>query len=83
MKTASVRDLRNHHTTLLRWIRAGEEVLITQRGIVIARLSPESSKSAAVVHWADSPEVRRNRSAERVLSAAESASLIAEASGKW
>lgn len=83
MKTASVRDLKNHHTTLLRWISAGEEVLITQRGIVIARLSPEPPKTAAIVNWADSPEVRRNRSAEPVLSATESASLIAEASGKW
>ena len=83
MKTASVRDLRNHHTTLLRWIKAGEEVLITRRGIVIARLTPESPKTTAVVNWADSPEVRRNRSAEPMLTATESASLIAEAGEKW
>lgn len=83
MKTATVRDLRNHYTTLLRWISAGEEVLITQRGKVIARLSPEMPESSAAVNWADTPEVRRDRSADRRLSAKESAALLAEAGGKW
>jgi antitoxin (DNA-binding transcriptional repressor) of toxin-antitoxin stability system len=83
MKTATVRDLRNHYTTLLRWIRAGEEVLITQRGVVIARLSPESAQSSGRVNWADSPEVTRDRRGETMLTAEESAVLIAEAGGKW
>ncbi len=83
MKTATVRDLRNRYTSLLRWISAGEEILITQRGVVIARLSPETARTAHAVNWADAPEVRRDRSHERVLGAAQSAALIAEAGGKW
>ncbi len=83
MKIATVRDLRNQYTSLLRWIHAGEEVLIPQMGSVIARLSPASSPSAAVVNWAESPEVMRDRSKDTVLSAKQSASLLAEASGKW
>ena len=83
MKTATVRDLRNHYTSLLRWVSAGEEVLITQRGKVIARLSPESAQTAQVVDWASSPEVLRDRSGEHVLSAEQSTAILAEAGGKW
>jgi antitoxin (DNA-binding transcriptional repressor) of toxin-antitoxin stability system len=42
MKTATVRELRNRYTQLLEWIDAGEEIRITRRGIVIARLVPEN-----------------------------------------
>ncbi|MGI8603017.1 MAG: type II toxin-antitoxin system Phd/YefM family antitoxin [Verrucomicrobiales bacterium] len=83
MKTATVRDLRNRYTSLLRWISAGEEVLITRKGVVIARLSPETAQSAQIVNWADSPEVRRDRSGDTVLRAAQSTAIIAEAGGKW
>lgn len=83
MKTATVRELRNNYTTLLRWISAGEEVLITRRGKVIARLSPEAESAREVVDWANSPEVRRDRSGDSCLTAEQSAALIAEAGGKW
>jgi len=83
MKTASVRDLRNKYTSVLRWISAGEDVLITQRGTVIARLSPETERTAQVVDWASSPEVLRDRSGDAVLSAEQSARILAEAGGRW
>ncbi len=83
MKTATVRDLRNRYTTVLRWVSAGEDVLITQRGRVIARLSPETAESAQSVDWASSPEVLRDRSEDQVLSAEQSAEILAEAGGKW
>jgi len=83
MKTASVRDLRNRYTTVLRWVSAGEEVLITRRGVVIARLSPETDQSAQAVDWASSPEVLRDRSGESQLSAEQSAEILAEAGGRW
>jgi antitoxin (DNA-binding transcriptional repressor) of toxin-antitoxin stability system len=82
MKTATVRDLRNRYTSLLRWISAGEEILITQHGVVIARLSPETAETARLVNWADAPEVRRDRSHDPILSAAQSEALIADAGGK-
>ena len=83
MKTATVRDLRNRYTSVLRWVSAGEDVLITQRGRVIARLIPETAESAQSVDWASSPEVLKNRSGDQVLSAEQSAEILAEAGGKW
>lgn len=83
MKTATVRDLRNHYTSVLRWVSAGEDVLITQRGVVIARLSPETAQTSQAVDWASSPEVLRDRSGDHVLSAVQSAEILAEAGGRW
>ena len=83
MKTATVRDLRNHYTKLLAWIAAGEEIIITQRGKSIARLTPERGADLPKVDWSRSAAVTRDRSGEKVLSAAESARLIAEAGGRW
>jgi antitoxin (DNA-binding transcriptional repressor) of toxin-antitoxin stability system len=83
MKPATVGDLRNRYTSVLRWISAGEEVLITQRGKVIARLSPEMDQAVGIVDWAESPEVIRDRSGETVLSAEQPGVLLAKAGGKW
>lgn len=83
MKTASVRDLRNRYTSLLKWIGAGEEVVITRRGKPIARLVPEHGPDAEVVDWSQSPAVRRDRTHAPVLTAEESSAIIHEAGGKW
>jgi prevent-host-death family protein len=83
MKTATVRDLRNRYTSLLSWIVAGEEIVITQRGKAIARLVPEREASTAKVDWSKSPAVKRDRSSSRKLSAVESQKLIHDAAGKW
>jgi antitoxin (DNA-binding transcriptional repressor) of toxin-antitoxin stability system len=40
MKTATVRDLRTKFPVLARWIDEGEQIEITRRGRVIARLTP-------------------------------------------
>jgi|OM-RGC.v1.033376227 Antitoxin of toxin-antitoxin stability system len=78
---AIVRDLRNRHTVLLRWIRVGEEILITCRGKPVARKVPESPAAAPEVDWSRSPAVVRDRGQARMLSAEEAASLIHEAGG--
>jgi antitoxin (DNA-binding transcriptional repressor) of toxin-antitoxin stability system len=83
MKTATVRDLRNHYTTLIGWLRAGEEITITQRGETIGRLVPEKSQKAKRVDWSKSAAVTRDRSKERMLTAKESAKLLSEAGGPW
>lgn len=83
MKTATVRDLRNRYTSLLSWIGAGEEIVITQRGKAIARLIPEPGREGGLVDWSQSPAVLRDRSAAQVLSATESLELIHDASGQW
>lgn len=83
MKTATVRDLRNRYTSLLSWIGAGEEVVITQRGKVIARLIPEQADSIQKVDWSQSPAVKRDRSSSPALSVEASLEIVHEASGKW
>lgn len=83
MRTATVRDLRNHYTSLLSWVSAGEEIVITQRGKPVARLVPEKSEEPKKVNWADSPAVTRDRSGERILTAQESLDLIHDAASKW
>ena len=40
MKTATVRDLRNSFARISRWLEAGEQVEITKRGQVFARILP-------------------------------------------
>jgi prevent-host-death family protein len=82
MKTATVRDLRNRYTSLLSWIGAGEEIVITQRGKVIARLIPEQDYATQEVDWSQSPAMKRDRSDSRVLSVEESLEIIHETSGK-
>ena len=41
MKTASVRDIRQNFPAVLRWIEEGENVAITMRRKIVARLIPE------------------------------------------
>ena len=44
METYSVADTKTHLSELLTRVESGEEVLITRRGKVVARLSPERPK---------------------------------------
>ena len=84
MKTATVRDLRNHSSQLLAWIAAGEEITITQRGKPVARLSPPPAMAdLEKTDWNQSAAVARDRSRERNLSAGESSELLKEAGGRW
>jgi prevent-host-death family protein len=40
MKTASVRDLRNNFAKISRWLKDGQKVEITSRGVPLANLEP-------------------------------------------
>jgi prevent-host-death family protein len=40
MKTASVRDLRNNFAKISRWLKDGQRVEITSRGLPLANLTP-------------------------------------------
>jgi antitoxin (DNA-binding transcriptional repressor) of toxin-antitoxin stability system len=62
MKTATVRELRNHYTSVMKWIEAGEEVKISKRGKVIARLVPERPKARRKVDWSTSSAVTTDKS---------------------
>ena len=40
MKTASVRDLRNNFAKVSRWLKAGEKIEITKRGVPVGTITP-------------------------------------------
>jgi prevent-host-death family protein len=52
MKTASVRQVQHHLSEVLRWVEDGQEVTITRRGRVVARIVPVNEKRQAV-RWPD------------------------------
>ena len=53
MKTASVRELRQNFPVVMSWIKDGENVAITMRRKIVARLIPER---APVTHNAPAPD---------------------------
>jgi antitoxin (DNA-binding transcriptional repressor) of toxin-antitoxin stability system len=48
MRTVSIRELKNRLSEYLRQVRSGESVLVTDRGEVIAELSPPASPAIDV-----------------------------------
>jgi prevent-host-death family protein len=80
MKTATVRELRNQYRHVLGWVESGEEVAISKRGKVIARLVPEKPKPLRI-NWKQSAALELKRKNLPVLSAAQSAALMAESQG--
>ena len=60
MKTATVRDLRNHFAKLSRWLDAGEKVEITKRGVPYAELGLKAPPPTNRKHVSQmSPKERR------------------------
>jgi antitoxin (DNA-binding transcriptional repressor) of toxin-antitoxin stability system len=84
MKTATVRELRNRYTQLLEWIDAGEEIRITRRGIVIARLVPENRVRAHPgLDWTRSAAFALDRLNLRPLKAELTAKLLDDNKGPF
>jgi antitoxin (DNA-binding transcriptional repressor) of toxin-antitoxin stability system len=82
MKTATVRQLRNLYRLVLGWVEAGEDVVISRRGKVIARLVPEKPVLRKV-DWTKSAGYNLPRKGMPKLTAKESAALLAEAQGRY
>lgn len=82
MKTATVRELRNQYRSVLSWVEAGEEVTISRRGVVIARLVPEKNAPGRS-DWSHSAAVCMDRSDLPTLTAKQSSSLLAESQGDF
>jgi prevent-host-death family protein len=79
MKTATVRALRNDYAKLLRRVATGEEIAISRRGRIVARLVPVTS-GAGKVDWTRSAASALPRPG-RPWSAAASARLREESQG--
>ena len=70
MKTATVRDLRTRFPHLETWLRAGEEIRITKRGSIVARLMPPA-RSRRAGPMVDFAAQRKAVWGDRVFSAKE------------
>ena len=74
MKTATVRELRNNYAKVLRWVSTGEEVSVTRRGKVVAKVIPPSSPDRKV-DWTESAAFKRP-AWSRQLTTAERAGVL-------
>lgn len=81
MKTATVRTLRNDYAKLLRRVETGEEISISRRGRIVARLVP-AHPTAGRVDWSQSAASRLTKD-DQPWTAAETRRLIHEAQGNW
>lgn len=81
MKTTSVRELRNNYAKVLQWVSAGQEVQVTRRGKVVAKVVPPGG-AAQKADWTSSA-ARRVTVTEKALSAKQSERLLKDAQGNW
>lgn len=83
MKTASVRELRQNFGNLLNWIEAGQEVQITKRRQVVARLVPEISARKESVQMPNFAARLKKIHGETVLSAEAAQAILNENKGRY
>jgi prevent-host-death family protein len=76
VKTIPYRELRNHSSEVLRRVEAGETIEVTNRGAVVAVLSPAGPRWAPLVTLANQrggfgaiPRVRSLQATEQALDA--------------
>jgi len=60
MKTASVRDLRNHFARLSKWLENGEPIQLLKRGKPFARVIPEPNSSSFLGRMAGTASVPKD-----------------------
>lgn len=80
MKTTTVRELRNHYSRVLKWVSLGEEVEVTRRGKVVARVVPVPTVKKRAVDWSQSAALTR-QPWSKTLTAKESSAILAESQG--
>jgi prevent-host-death family protein len=83
MTTTTVRELRNHYGSVLDRVEAGEEIAISRRGKIVARLVPERRPKPKKVDWSKSAALNMDRSKFTKLTAKQSASLLADNKGRY
>jgi prevent-host-death family protein len=59
MRTATVRDLRNHFADLAKWIKDGEKVAITRNGTPFATLAPVLVRKPRKAGWKSRAAMRK------------------------
>ncbi len=81
MKTATVRDLRNHFARIAGWIQQGEPVEITKAGKLFARLVPAAPEKPRRFKMPDILARLRANFGDKVYDADELQSLIQDSRG--
>jgi antitoxin (DNA-binding transcriptional repressor) of toxin-antitoxin stability system len=77
MRTTTVGQLRKNCREVLEWVAKGEEVELTHRGKLVAKIVPPGSGYPKEVDWSKSAALNRTRSS-KILSAEQSAAIRAE-----
>jgi len=80
MRSTTVRELRNNYSKVLKWVSKGEEVEVTRRGKVVAKVIPPTPASPVEVDWLQSAALNRKPWSTRLTSVA-SAAILAESQG--
>jgi prevent-host-death family protein len=80
MKRTTVRELRNNYPKVLHWVSVGEEVEITRRGKVVAKVVPPDPPTPIRVDWEKSAALNRSPWS-KALTAAQSAAILSESQG--
>lgn len=81
MKTATVRTLRNDYAKLLRRVETGEEIAISRRGKIVARLMPPSTGTDKV-DWSVSAARHLSREAKPMTAAART-KVLSDSQSAW
>lgn len=80
MKSTTVRELRNNYSKVLKWVSKGEEVEVTRRGKVVAKVVPPLRASPSEVDWANSAALNR-KPWSAALTAEQSAAILHDSQG--
>lgn len=83
MKTASVRELRQNFGNLLTWIEAGQEVQITKRRRVVARLVPENSTKKEPLTMPDFAARLKKIHGDTMVSSESAQAILDENKGRY
>jgi prevent-host-death family protein len=81
MKSTTVRELRNNYSKVLRWVARGEEVEVTRRGEVVAKVVPAATARHSEVDWTKSAGLNR-KPWSSTLTSGQSAAILAESQGR-
>lgn len=80
MKSTTVRELRNNYSKVLKWVAKGEEVEVTRRGKVVAKVIPPEGVKTTKVDWAQSAALTRP-TWSTTLTNQQSAVILADSQG--
>lgn len=84
MKTASIRQVRHDFRTVLDWVEDGEQVQISNRGKVVALLSPPSAvRRLRSRKRTDFAARLRKRDGDRVIAARVMNQILEESKGAF